>query len=663
MTHRKDIDGLRAIAVLSVVFFHAFPKLLPGGFIGVDVFFVLSGFLISSILFNQIENGSIRWGNFYLKRMKRIFPALLLVLFAAILMGYFLLLPLEYENLGKHIWGSSSFINNFVLWREAGYFDKASALKPLLHLWSLGIEEQFYLIWPAFIYCIWRFRFNPVIALVIFSIISFSINLAWVHHHNVRAFYFPAARFWELAVGGIVAYTHASQIKRNDSRMLVISNIASCIALAALFIGIFYFSEQLAYPGWAAILPTLCTVIFLLTPDAWINRRLLSVQVMTFIGLISYPLYLWHWELLSFSRIVYSDIVPLTVTTLLLSLSFLLAYLTYQWVEKPIRFSATAEKKPRYIASGLCGGLLIVGVLGFMIQYFNGFSNRSPIRQYARMLNDAQTFDSFREQTIPCELSSKNKDLKNITSCLQNKKGQPQNVVWGDSHAEHLFPGILKADKKNNWLLLEQTGCPPLLKVASYWKGSNDKCQKANDIILKSIIDTPSINTVVLASLGSFYISEESYAAASQGDFSASKHYLEEVNIKKSKQDVFYDGLNRTIDALEKAGKKVILFQDTPEFPFMPERCMNRPLAPKKSCLMTRSEFVARQKEYAMILEQIKTQRKTLLFNPIDIVCDIEHCALIKNNYFMYRDSHHLSVLGSELIAEQFIPWVNLGGT
>ncbi len=281
MTHREDIDGLRAIAVLSVVFFNAFPKRLPGGFIGVDIFFVLSGFLISSILFNQIENGSIRWGNFYFKRMKRIFPALLLVLFAAIFMGYFLLLPLEYENLGKHIWGSSSFINNFILWREAGYFDKASALKPLLHLWSLGIEEQFYFIWPVFIYCIWRLRFNPVIALVIFTIISFSINLAWVHHHNIRAFYFPVARFWELSVGGITAYVAANQIRRHDTHALVMRNIASCISLAALLIGVFNFSEQLAYPGWAAILPTLSTVILLMTPDAWINRKLLSFKVMT----------------------------------------------------------------------------------------------------------------------------------------------------------------------------------------------------------------------------------------------------------------------------------------------------------------------------------------------------------------------------------------------
>lgn len=507
MKYRADIDGLRAIAVLAVLFFHAFPNSIPGGFVGVDIFFVLSGFLISTILFSQIENGSINWSQFYLKRIKRIFPALLLVLFSAIIGGYFLLFPVEYENLGKHILGSASFINNFILWSEAGYFDKASELKPLLHLWSLGIEEQFYLIWPLLLFFIWKLRLNPLTTLIIFAIISFSINLAWVNHHIVRAFYFPASRFWELALGGILAYMTFKNKKGLSlpHGNFISSNLLSALALIALLASIFFFSEQLTYPGWAALLPTLSTLTLLLTQDSWINRKLLSFKIISFIGLISYPLYLWHWELLSFARIVYSGNLSFGLTIFLVSLSFVLAWLTYQLIEKPIRFSITAEKHPRYIISTLCGGLAVIGLAGFSIQSHHGLGGRIMALKHDSLFNDLYGFNEFRKQAVSCKLITQNKDLKKISWCLQNKEGQPQKVVWGDSHAEHLFPGILKMDKEHNWLLLEQSGCPPLLDVASYWKGSSDTCKEANDLILKTIIETPSIDTVVLASLGPFY--------------------------------------------------------------------------------------------------------------------------------------------------------------
>lgn len=663
MKYRADVDGLRAIAVLSVVFYHAFPKMIPGGFIGVDIFFVLSGFLISGILFNQIKNGSIHWTQFYLKRIKRIFPALLLTLLSTTIVGYFLLFPVEFENLGKHVLGSSLFINNFVLWNEAGYFDKASELKPLLHLWSLGIEEQFYLIWPVLIFFIWKLRLHPLIVLIIFSVISFAMNLAWVNHHHVSAFYFPISRFWELALGGILAYMTFKNKKWMSTfhgNHLITSNLLSSIALIYLMISIFFFSDQLAYPGWVAILPTLCTLTLLFTHDSWVNRKILSFQTMTFIGLISYPLYLWHWELLSFARIVYAGTVSYELTAFLVILSFALAWFTYQLLEKPIRFSITAEKHPRYIASILCGGLAIVGLSGFVIQNNHGLKNREIAWQHDTLLNDMHGFDKFRKQAITCRLITKNKDLKKISWCLQNKKGQPQKVIWGDSHAEHLFPGILKSDKETNWLLLEQSGCPPLLNVASYWQGSSDTCKKANNLILKTIIETPSIDTVILASLGSFYISNQNYAAASQGNFVASRHFLKTSNAKKSKRDIFYDGLNETISALKKAGKKVILFQDIPEIPFMPESCVYRPLAPRKSCFITKEEVIARQNEYVSLLQRVKIKQNIPLFNPINIVCNETNCPLMKNHHLIYRDSHHLSIAGSELIAEKFVPWIKV---
>ncbi|QDQ40014.1 acyltransferase [Legionella geestiana] len=661
MNHRADIDGLRAMAVLAVVFFHAFPGYAPGGFIGVDIFFVLSGFLISRILFEQMETGSVQWRAFYIKRIKRIFPALLLVLGSAAIAGYFLLFPAEYANLGKHIAGSASFINNFILWSEVGYFDRLGELKPLLHLWSLGIEEQFYLIWPLALFLIWKLRVNTFWMLVFFTVVSFALNIAWVHQHNVRAFYFPLSRFWELSLGGMLAFVavkYKVSLEVFHKHHGLVLNLASSAALLFLAGGIFFYSDRLAYPGWAALLPTICTLILLFTHVSWVNRQLLSLNVITYIGLISYPLYLWHWELLSFARIIYSGTVPFKLTAIMVLLSFILAALTYRYIERPVRFSKVSEKYPRTMASALCSGLVLAGMTGFLIRSHQGFEARTMAYLHDVLLKDINGFDAFRKQALPCRIALNESDLKKMTWCLQSREGKPQKVMWGDSHAEHLFPGILAFDNDHNWLLLEQSGCPPLLHVASYWKGSKDKCEAANDVILKIITETPSIDTVVLASLGAFYISDDDYAPASQGDFAANRHYLEKDTAKTSKQAVFREGLSETIDALKKAGKKVVLFQDTPEIPFMPERCIHRPLAPQKTCSISREEVTARQKTYAAILETLKTQKDVLLFSPLDVVCNDRNCPLMMEQHLLYRDSHHLSLKGSALIAERFVPWL-----
>jgi len=285
--------------------------------------------------------------------------------------------------------------------------------------------------------------------------------------------------------------------------------------------------------------------------------------------------------------------------------------------------------------------------------------NRMIAWQHDALLNDMNGFDEFRKQAVSCNLATKNKDLKKISWCLQNKEGQPQKVVWGDSHAEHLFPGIIKSDKYNNWLLLEQSSCPPLLDVASFENGSEDKCVQANKIIFKTILENPSIDTVVLASLGPFYINNTDYAAQHRMENAASKHILKSEKTTKSNYKTFYDGLNKTVYELKKAGKTVVLFQDIPEIPFMPERCVQRPFAPKKSCFITKEEVMARQIDYVSILQNIKIRQKILLFNAVDIVCNENYCPLMRNHHLIYRDSHHLSVAGSELIAEQFVPWIN----
>ena len=281
LNYRPDIDGLRAIACLAVVLFHAFPSLLQGGFIGVDVFFVISGYLISSIiyrnLFNKENPGSLNIVDFYIRRIKRIFPALITILIFCLILGHFILLQSEFNLLAKHTFGGSTYISNFLLYFESGnYFDTDSRTKPLLHLWSLGVEEQFYLIFPFILYFIYRLNLNFLLTLVIFSAISFSLNVNFIHHNmQARAFYLPWCRFWELSSGAILAYVvnyHQTQLSQlnhlveklriteflskviyrepsKDQQSSLIPNIIALLGISLIIVGIFWLESNEKFPG------------------------------------------------------------------------------------------------------------------------------------------------------------------------------------------------------------------------------------------------------------------------------------------------------------------------------------------------------------------------------------------------------------------------------
>jgi len=654
-SYRKDIDGLRAIAVLSVVLFHAFPAIVRGGFIGVDVFFVISGFLISSIIIHQIADNRFRWSTFYIKRINRIFPALIVVLLSALIAGYFLLLSEEYKNLNKHILGSTFFLNNILLWKESGYFDVSSELKPLLHLWSLGIEEQFYLIWPVFLYIIWNKRFKPLSAIAWVICLSFLINILRINHHGVSTFYLPISRFWELALGGGLA---CLQMNGNKMDHPAAANVLSAVSMFALLLGIICFDNRLQYPGWAALLPTLCTGVLLCTPDAWINRRILSLSALTFVGLISYPLYLWHWELLSFARIILSGEVSGALTMGLVAASFILAWLTWRYIERPIRFSQKGKHHAALSAQVLTVSLLIVGGAGLFIYTHDGLDGRALVQSQQRLTNDINDFQDYRKQAASCEASAK--DKKALTWCFQTRSGVPTSALWGDSHADHLFPGMLKNDAKTNWLLVGETGCAPLLNVQSYWVGSPDRCVKANETALRLILNNPAIDTVVLASLGPFYVSKTGYAVQHLGEHSPDHFVLQSgSDPKQARPEVFYNGLNKTVQALQKAGKRVVLFQDIPELPFMPDRCIHRPLAPGGDCTLAKNDVIARQQEYVELLGKLsRNQPGVRVFKPLKFLCDRKQCDLIRDKHLLYRDSHHLSIAGSQYLDEKFLAWM-----
>lgn len=360
LPYRPDIDGLRSVAVLSVVVFHAWPGWLPGGFVGVDIFFVISGFLITSIIQKEVSEGIFTLGRFYARRVRRIFPALFIVLATSILFGWFVLLSGEFKQLGKHTAAGAGFISNIVFWGEAGYFDNAAESKPLLHLWSLGIEEQFYIVWPLLIWLLWlrqRTLKGAVIGLTLGSALTCVMA---VGDSPEFAFFMPITRFWELTAGGIAAYG----VRRFGPLQDGLGAAASLLGSALIVVALVAINSQLVYPGWWTLLPVAGALYILAaSPSSAINRMILSARPMVWTGLISYPLYLWHWPLLSFASIIWGVKVPYLAKISLLCAGTLLSIATYRYVERPIRRS----KNVRGTVGLLVAGMGIVGAAGVLI--------------------------------------------------------------------------------------------------------------------------------------------------------------------------------------------------------------------------------------------------------------------------------------------------------
>jgi peptidoglycan/LPS O-acetylase OafA/YrhL len=467
--YRPDIDGLRAIAVMLVVAFHAFPEAIPGGFIGVDIFFVISGFLITGIVVRELDQQRFSLVAFYSRRIKRIFPALVAVLFVTLVLGWLWMLPAAYAELSADVFASAAFFSNIALLLHSGYFDIESGKKPLLHLWSLGIEEQFYLFWPLILMLVARMRLGFLAAASVIGVASFALNVALIGSDPVATFYLPFTRAWELLVGAALACGW-NRIDQSDA----VSNLRAAIGLVLIGVATGVLDPHRAFPGWWAILPVAGAVLLLSAPAAWGCRHLLVSPAMVRIGLISYPLYLWHWPLLVFFAII--KFAPLTLVErgLVVGLSFALAWLTYRFIEIPFRFGRPALLR---IVS-LCLGMGLVAAAGGVIVQGRGFDFRLPPE--IRQMTDVRT-DSSKWRVHECLL-----DLSYETSfadsCVDRNR-RPLVFVWGDSTAGALLPGLRKVQETNDFGIAQFTSssCVPALNTDV---AGVPNCRAINDKIL-----------------------------------------------------------------------------------------------------------------------------------------------------------------------------------
>jgi len=474
LSYRSDIDGLRAIAVLSVLAFHVSPMRFKGGFVGVDIFFVISGFLISSIIYSELESNTFSIVEFYVRRIRRIYPALFIVLASVCVAGWFLLLPSGFTKLGEQIAGGSAFVANFVLWWQSGYFSAESAQVPLLHLWSLGVEEQYYLIFPLICIAFYRAksRWTLPAAFLAIALISMAVNVANVTKHPEATYFLPLSRLWELFVGAGLSLCMQRNLQAAwEGHFLVKWRTGiGFLGLALIVVSIFGIDEYDAFPGWWALLPTVgAALVIAAGQSAWSNRYILSCKPAVFVGLISYPLYLWHWPILSFLNVANSFWGlerSHVLKAAMIVLSFILAYLTYRFIELPIRHVKQKSQR-RKGALWLLGCVSITGAFGILVVVNNGFPARMPSAVVA--LDHDYSADAARTTSgAHCFLDPGQSATSFGGNCVDPAQGntaEPVVFVWGDSHAADLVPGFRSMQRDSGVRLAQYTAslCAPVI--------------------------------------------------------------------------------------------------------------------------------------------------------------------------------------------------------
>lgn len=627
--YRADIDGLRAIAVLGVVGFHAFPRALRGGFTGVDIFFVISGFLISGLIFHDLQRERFTFTRFYARRFRRIFPALIVVLTASLIYGGFALAPDEYRELGKQAAAGAGFVSNILQWSQSGYFDQRATSKPLLHLWSLGVEEQFYFAWPIIIVATFSRSARLLYVCCGLILASFIACVALTPRYSIAAFYLPMMRFWELLAGALLAYAFIFGFGARRTQLALpraLSEPLAWLGLLLILASLALIDRARAFPGWWALLPALGTALLVATPRAWFNRTILANRALVYIGLISYPLYLWHWALFTFLRIANEAEEPPKLWRLLaIAAAFLLAWLTYVWVEKPIRFTATRDAMPfRLVACmAACGALAVV------IYLSDGLSFRFPaeIRRVAAFNYDHERAlheTAYRDGVCFGSFAYRE------PQCVDEPQGAaPLLVLWGDSHAASLYPGLRAEQGRRGFRIAQFTSsaCAPLIDLKSEHRA---RCLEFNNAVI-----------VRLAALKPDVILLEAHWAVYGG-----------LNGLPSFEAA---ALRETVQKLHDIGiPRIIVMGGLPTWKIYQARAAFKIWSRLHSLPERSSEYLDRAPFAADIrVRQALAGTPALFVSPIDELCEDGACLLSADTHDLVPvawDNDHLSLAGSELL-------------
>jgi peptidoglycan/LPS O-acetylase OafA/YrhL len=665
--YRPDIDGLRAIAILSVVAFHAGLPGITGGFVGVDVFFVISGYLITALLYLEFRStGRVDLKAFYARRIRRLLPALVLMVAVTLILAIWVMYPLDLKRLARSANAVMLvYSNNHFLHYSGGYFDPSTDLMPLLHTWSLSIEEQYYLTWPLLLLAVgWAVRRfgrsrDSLMLLVLAAIIvgSFSASLYYMKIEQPAAFYLMPARAWELALGGFVWLI--------QSRVRVTPTTGGGLALLGLVAiagAVLFLDETVRFPGWSALPPTLGAALILYglrhTGGESLAYRFLSHGAMVNIGLLSYSWYLWHWPLLSLTRNYYLGERDLLRDGLVVLVALVCAAASYRWVEYPIRY-----RKPWWFAR--TGGSLKAGLLLTVLTLLlaAGVKHWGKIDD-ARLGAGAQSFVPTAEQPFGTGKCEEPKDGRHLAPQAECILGKPENgvtlAIWGDSHAGHMA-GMMSANAEasgHNALVRSSKYCPPLLGVLPYKRGEGlFPCGDFNGAVVEEVaqLKKNGLRGVILASRWNVYLDliptdpgrTSSIALVPDrygfdGSEKESAALAGETIDSAGSARAMEQSLRDTLGRFREIGVRVIIIAPEPELYFSGPQCLYRKSAAE--CVVSRKRVEERRSLAMGVLTKVaKEFDHVRLWDPIDQFCDTQWCYTEREGLVMYRDADHIS--------------------
>lgn len=631
MKYRAEIDGLRALAIVPVILFHAGFELFSGGFVGVDVFFVISGYLITTILIADIENERFSIVNFYERRARRILPALFFVMLVCIPFAWMWMLPSQMKDFSQSLVAVSLFASNILFWRESGYFAAAAEEKPLLHTWSLAVEEQYYVLFPIFLILAWRFGKNRVFwMIVVMAAISLLLS-EWGWRNKATAnFYLAPTRAWELFAGSIAAFT----VQKNGVQK---NNPLALLGLLAIIFSIFAYDENTPFPSLYALVPVIGVVLLILYAEKeTLTAKFLSRKVLVGIGLISYSAYLWHQPLFAFARIKYAEEPGFFVMSMLALSSLLLAYLSWKFIEQPMRVALKFNQK--FILRSSAVGLIIFISFGYFSIANNQFDSlRFPTKPLLSEIypdKDSEWAEKVRtDNNRICETIG----LKHLAEevCFTNSK-QPKLLIIGDSKAMALSSAIFAGYIDIPTVLISGHSCPifpNLTYTPTFKKGWDNNCTEISKRIFNIKNDIPTIDTVIIAN----------HAVESNDEMS--RYFMNGENVTNS--EAMRIGYSSLIEKLLSEKMKVIFLTDVPILKNDPLLCLYRDDFDDNYCNASQYDVRHLRKEYYANLEFLSSMYKFQVIDSLNILCPKEQCVSYEDDKLLYFDKTHLTPLGA----------------
>ncbi|MDW6024612.1 acyltransferase family protein [Mesorhizobium sp. BAC0120] len=652
--YRADIDGLRAIAVLPVVLYHAGIPGFQGGFVGVDVFFVISGYLITSLIAGEIAEADFSLLHFYERRVRRIFPALFAMMTACAIFAWMFFMPEEFRFFGRSMRATALFTSNIQFARESGYFDLGAHMKPLLHTWSLAVEEQFYIIFPLLLVALSRFGRSRTIATLLLLFAASLAASAWgVFQWSTNAFFLSQFRAWELILGALLAFQIVPAPSRPLTRQVLAAFGVGLIATAVLV-----FNKSTPFPGLAALLPCLgaALVIHANAQDGLVGRAL-QTPALVFIGLISYSLYLWHWPLIVFSPYFTGHQLSVAQGSAIVVGSLILAAISWRFIEKPFRNHAgRVGRRPLFASAAVA--MAAAAWFGNYVVAAGGMPVRLPA---AVQTVYAATYDVSPFYMPGCFIDNDDNrgpalaDIRSGKLCGLGREGatDPAFLVWGDSHAATMAPAIDAAAAEAGVFgrIAAHASCPPLPDVELPDRGETERCREFNGTV-RDLIVSRHIPLVFLVAYWPKYV-HDSELPEEGVFFDAS---IEPRLADKSAAIV--EALDRLLADLKRHGTKVALVMDVPEMGrYVPEAVARAMLTGASTDVAPPWDYIAKRQALARdLLTKLAAKYGASIVDPVPAFCSTRHCNATRDGMPLYKDADHLTAAAARSLAYLYKP-------